>query len=88
MVVALKNPRRHVLPALDAAAASAPVNTPRATAASTARKPRIDVALGSGGLHGYTYVSVLRAFEALGYCPVSSPAPAWERSRAYRGQPT
>lgn len=40
-----------------------------ARAATLVGVPRTGVALGSGGLHGYAHVGVIRAFESLGFKP-------------------
>lgn len=59
--------RRRAMQLIGAIAGAAYLDAPQA--ASPGGGARIGVALGSGGLHGYAHIGVIRAFESLGFMP-------------------
>lgn len=59
--------RRRALQLIAAIAGAASMNV--SEAASPGGRTRVGVALGSGGLHGYAHIGVIRAFESLGFVP-------------------
>lgn len=59
--------RRRAMQLIGAMAGAAYMNAP--AAASPGGGTRVGVALGSGGLHGYAHIGVIRAFESLGFRP-------------------